>query len=885
MTIRHNYRRAYIVIFFLTSLISWQPIVSHAAVETISVPFEALQPGQNGVIRSNPLAEYLSVLLQQELEKADLLFQGNGISKSVSTAEMTGGNCAAKVYVSPSNAELFLLNSSSINLTLDGIKDINLSIKLNGNVSLAAPSTVNYGADIAGRCRTYATDSGTLSARANFEIEFVLSVQLKPSYDRSNDQILINKFAEVSSRTQINNVDIDGDFGGLNITGLLVEALENKIIDNFTQKSEQLINDIVSKTNNRLNGMDEFGQFNELYLPAFNGDSVFQLPTDIQNPTFARQLLSYLNIPEVLFDTLDNKPGEILYIMLALEGEPQKQALAQLGSAILCDAIVRKFDKALPYNPIYSKSSGQCSTADPYGSDADVYFSDAQCSQNVAFTPGNREAFCKSYGAGSKSVLGNAATWDAELDQVNDRLPDVKTQVWTTTLATRLDIGVLSKAELLNPFLKVVRYKKLSTSFGNGVCELEMRIYKPSINATNLRPVMALHGGTWTSRGFSFLGLESTVPFLLDKGHIVFVPSYRLAGDKDANPECHHAGWRDILSDVQDALNWINLNGGALGSNDAPVKLFGQSAGAHLAIWLANMNSENVGRVLAFYPPLDTLDFFVNANTEYQAFANFGKTAFLRLYGANSGLTEINSDAIDFTGLDVRSPPESLSYLMPDSIFDFSGINLDTLPAYLRYCAKTLQIDVSTLDLLQPSNELLSCIKQDFSEFILSTSFIHKILTNPKPITIIQGAQDTLVPVTQVIKLCEWLTPNDGSVILDQSSGLTEKVCGDSLDIKIIPQAGHMLDLGICIGDVCPAGAIASISRMQIIKALENGFDTFTQEVDTKSQSSFSTAAGGAGHVWLELLLLIFFGLNRKIRTLPYSSFLRLDVDIKRKQS
>ncbi len=140
----------------------------------------------------------------------------------------------------------------------------------------------------------------------------------------------------------------------------------------------------------------------------------------------------------------------------------------------------------------------------------------------------------------------------------------------------------------------------------NYTCDLEMRVYKKDINATNLKPLLAIHGGAWKYRGFAFAGLESQISHLTEQGFAVFAPFYRLAGESEGNTECNGYTWEDITSDAESALDWVIAHGSVFGANvNNGVAVFGQSAGGHLGGWLAVNQPSKVSKAMLMYPPVD----------------------------------------------------------------------------------------------------------------------------------------------------------------------------------------------------------------------------------------------------------------------------------------
>ena len=830
----------------------------------ISIPISDLT-GNFDQANSDPLAAYMHKLLQAELDKSGIQLQDNQLLTQLSTPKITSGGCTANVTVDPAIADLRLASGSAFTLDLNGIKDIVIQANLSGSIALSANALVSYGTRLFGSCREYATDSGVLLAKTNFDLSLTVNINLVPSYDSVNEWLVVDKHAQISGGVNFGNTDIDGDFGGLNVTGLLIEAAESVLIKNFTQQGNEAIADFISETNNRLNGLDNNGIPDPGINSVFNSQTIFELPPEIHDSEFKSLLITELGLPDILFSVLDKTPGQVLYILLALDGEEKKQALAELGSTLVCGAVKDYFELPLDTSPLYTLNAGVCEVASTIGPDTGHYFTDTNCLQEVAFKPEDTEEFCSTHmGPESKQQLGNAAAWPAET-QVSDPIPTIKSQAWTTVLSTRLDILTLPKDTLQQPFMKRVNYKTIiDMGRGNGVCELEMRIYKSAINTENQRAILAIHGGTWSSRGFSFLGLEASVPMLIDQGFIVFAPFYRLAGDNDGNPECNNAGWRDIISDVNDALAWVQSYGADFGANTGPVSVFGQSAGAHLGIWLGLDNPQGIDKILALYPPVDTLDFIQDAQSGlFPDHAADGLRAFSRLYGARNGVNEINLGLLNVSNLDNRNLPPSLIDIVPDEAINLSVIDINNPPRYLIRCATLTSIDYQQIDLANPPDNLTQCIKQDLADFVLASSFIHRLQVSELDITIIQGSQDSLVPLQQAMHLCEQLsnvaTPSD----LTGFPNLIEIQCGNSVLLNIIQGAQHMLDFGLCLGEVCPAGPEQSESRASIKTSLNNGFLWLSEDDNSllapPGNNAADTGGGGSGSMSIFMLFLLYF--------------------------
>ena len=238
-------------------------------------------------------------------------------------------------------------------------------------------------------------------------------------------------------------------------------------------------------------------------------------------------------------------------------------------------------------------------------------------------------------------------------------MPDVSSK-WSLSSGAQLAIGVEPITGNHIPFMK--RFNFLQA----GSCELEMRVYKKDIAATNLTPLLWIHGGAWKYRGAGFIGLESLVSNYTEDNFIVFAPFYRLAGNKDGNAECRNAPWTDIVADAEAALDWVKANGASLGANTSTgqIPVIGQSAGGHLAGWLMTHRAPDVSRGLLVYPPTDLYDFLT------------------RLQGVGGASFPPLSDAAN-TPYDPRSAEDILETFLQLPDGGARTINLNNPPPYV----------------------------------------------------------------------------------------------------------------------------------------------------------------------------------------------------------
>ncbi len=266
-----------------------------------------------------------------------------------------------------------------------------------------------------------------------------------------------------------------------------------------------------------------------------------------------------------------------------------------LAGAAACDAS-RLLLADLPHRPLYARANdGRCVVADLRTAPPVSTFADATCATPAAFRATAQLDYCAE--TSDPARLGNAVGLS------EDPAP------WTLWPGNQFDIGLVPIAGLNQPYMTRTRYR--SVVGPRGTCELEMRIYKPAVAATGLKPLLALHGGSWQNRSNGLLGLEALVAQYTERGFVVFAPFYRLTGDTEGAPSCNGVTGREIVADVEAALTWVRDNGARFGARPGKVFVTGQSAGGHLAEWLAVQQPEHIERALLFYPPTDFGDFLV----------------------------------------------------------------------------------------------------------------------------------------------------------------------------------------------------------------------------------------------------------------------------------
>ena len=262
-----------------------------------------------------------------------------------------------------------------------------------------------------------------------------------------------------------------------------------------------------------------------------------------------------------------------------------------LGNAVACNLSTQLMADIQP-GTLYRAQDNTCSAVTSDVESVQTLYTDAACQQAFPYRTTPLVEYCLR--TLDKQQLGNA---DDLLGQ---------TPYWTLSPGNRFDLGALSLESVVQPYVTSVAYKQVETA--GGTCSLEMRVYKSSPTATGLDSMLALHGGSWTSRGFGFLGLEMTVPHFTNAGFVVFAPFYRLLENREGNAACHNASIQDVIEDAADAMQYIIDNAELYGGSQRPA-VFGQSAGAHLAASLAVGQPQRVSNAVLLYPPTDFSDF------------------------------------------------------------------------------------------------------------------------------------------------------------------------------------------------------------------------------------------------------------------------------------
>lgn len=554
---------------------------------------------QNAISNKGGFQKLLAEKIQAALNSGGMNFaNGQAVMDIYVPATVLANNCTYTVTTKPATFRVTVSDDTVANLSVTNINSpVDFYTKIHATITGSVSADIWYGVLF---CRKpfHATGYGVMN-NANLEMEANLHADLSASQDGA--KINVNVASGLTGQLLSWNKGSFSVYTSSNVLNFF------GFIFGFQNTVNNTINTSLS------NGVKSFIARQDLDAKAkLDGIHTFEIP-EITDVTLMAELLKVE--PYLRQFLMDNKYEIFYYLSI-----DDKVALNNLLHGIAACSATTLAQAELVHETLYYRaSSGLCEVANLKGPDLGNYFVDNACMTEVAYSPTSYSNFCAE-ALNGKGILGNAAAWAPAVNQANDPLPQTASTKWTLYPGTAMDIGAEPIATTSQPFMKRVLYKTIDNVTnsdgsvrGSGTCKLEMRVYKKNPNATGLKPLLAFHGGAWVARG-GFVGLEAQLSHYTDDGFVIFAPFYRLAGEEDGNVECNGAVSGDLVADANDALNWVQQNGGAMGANIANgVMVTGQSAGAHLSMWLVTHRPEAISKGLLLYPPVDMLDFYDKA--------------------------------------------------------------------------------------------------------------------------------------------------------------------------------------------------------------------------------------------------------------------------------
>lgn len=652
----------------------------------------------------------------------------------------------------------------SIGTTID--LDADLYYRTRVKTQLGYRITINYGFGKKRICNDYANDSAYVTATANAKGKFALRVTADITSDSSSSEYLVLQAVPnvklTGNISSLNNVNVDIKELDLapskpvekHLESELTASKANSKLASALAKKEDKLRDKLAK---KVLSDSEYA----LWVENQRKDPIivtYKIPLDNQE--------IYLAIAKAIYDLNPTLPVSREFI------EDHKRELAY--AAVTGDD--NKIKEIL-------STSLACQLSEPLLSDMPALARPA----GTEFVETSYADWCAQTRDNGGQNIGNPDSWNGG-DASVVQLP------WTLTPGSQFNIGAVPTNNKIQPYMQKNTYKSVnvtkteetfSSKEGPQVvvtehtCRLEMRVYKNDLAAQNLKPLMAIHGGSWMYRGFGFFGMESMISNMTEKGFVVFAPFYRLVGDSDAPEACNEAKGEDLIQDIEDALTWVENNMQQYGAS-GKVHLFGQSAGAHLSTYLAAHHPTRIEKAMLMYPPAD-LSYLVEQ--------------------AQAGV-EFDPKGVKAIELFFDKPVKPVyRYRKPGRFFSWGR--------WRRYL-QGYEGGIKEIDLNDPfveENALPSLVQQ--------TSGI-------PPLNIIHGVADSLVPANQSVRLCNALSGasnlNDGVVNADTpfvggnpAQGEYEKTyqCGNNSQMTLLQESEHVLDM--CIDGVfCPTGSSES---------------------------------------------------------------------------
>lgn len=720
------------------------------------------------------LANLIGDEIETRLRNANLVLDENGLtySENLPTIQIRSG-CRENTQLRKLHVNASLNNSSRFELVMDSLsKPIIASAQLIGTVEASGQVRVRVGFKVLGECIRYLKASVDGTVRTDFTINASLMIRLNPSrvVDAPANQlrIRINPQATLNGNMSVTNTSLTLTNANLSILGI---NLFSGVVGNLLEKQ------LLKMANNNISGLIN-GNLNNISIAvnSYFGQYLTQAQADINNKLAAlpreytipvdtalsNEMLSFLSYYALNYfpppGFLQANSNELLYLLLIGDDQSIRERVA---TSLACNSSA----------DLFSLNMSRAATPSPYRTTTRADF----CSKidNRAWL-GNAEPAVSGYTGQDSWTLTPPTSFNlSSIAPINGNYQPYMRRVHYRTITGITDgtrtvidynaygaamsachsqgyMGQCTNPPNINNYTTYVPIPR-----GTGSCKLEMRVYKKDVAQSGLKPLLAIHGGSWKYRGAAFYGMESQISHFTERGFVVFAPFYRLTGDTDGNIECNNATGEQIVADINDALTWVQNNKTAYGvASGERVRLFGQSAGAHLAGWLVTHRPTEVQKALLMYPPTDAQDYLVN----YQAFTN--------------------------------SLPYSSSYAG-----SLEGQGVEALEAYLS------TVGGSTVNLQDVSSN---------STLVLDNSFPYIVSGSPSyypPVYMVHGKVDRLVPAIQSVRLCNAYSgnPSSGPAHLSGTAARQAYACGPSR-VDLLQEANHGLE--ICLPPLrCEAGA------------------------------------------------------------------------------
>ncbi len=138
-------------------------------------------------------------------------------------------------------------------------------------------------------------------------------------------------------------------------------------------------------------------------------------------------------------------------------------------------------------------------------------------------------------------------------------------------------------------------YAQVETRAYGNLPAQTLSVCLPSDRSTGRPGVLLIHGGAWVSGDKS--GLQGRCGAFAKNGIVSVTINYRLADSSKPSTR-----WPAQLDDAMAALQWTIDHSGELGLDPGRICVYGESAGGHIALWLAIRDKRVAGLIDAFGP-------------------------------------------------------------------------------------------------------------------------------------------------------------------------------------------------------------------------------------------------------------------------------------------
>lgn len=550
--------------------------------ETITVSLNELQRALDDASQgSDTIAQGVFARISEAITASDLGLVDGELLYSSSESNITVEGGCNRTVILQIDTSLKLNTDTSLSLSLESLYDpIVISLDISADISSVGEAQQIIGIRI-GSCRDLGRDTFSFDAFGPAQFSLDATILLNPEW---TSETTLSLFPKVTLNGELTQFSVDVDVDGTILSNLIESFIEDRLEDTFSNsRLDQELSEFERDANESLLRSFDNGRI-DIELPEANDEQIIAL----------YQLLQ----PDARFPiTLDTIRANRQQILASLLFGDSASVQSIFSEALVCESASALLSSADPLS-LYEQSGNQCTVVNAENAVEGNYWSDENCSNAISYRPTSMSEYCSV--ALDANQFGNAALLEAA------------SEPWTNSPGTRLNIGALSLDGLTQPLMRRYNYKTVATD--RGVCELEMRVYSGATNSLSRKPLIALHGGSWQRRATGFLGVEASATHFTNNGFVVFAPFYRLIGESDGNIACNNANLSDILSDVNDAMDWVNDRAAEFNLNDKPT-VFGQSAGGHLALSLAVNRPNDVRRAVLLYAPSDFVDFATQINS------------------------------------------------------------------------------------------------------------------------------------------------------------------------------------------------------------------------------------------------------------------------------